>query len=72
MIDNKSRIRELMYANEGAVVLADDISRIIGYYLDDHAKPGDTKAAFETTKMVFIQTFFDLREFDFKSLDLFD
>lgn len=48
MNDKKSQVRSLMYANEGAVVLADDISRIIGYYLDDHAKPGDTKAAFET------------------------
>lgn len=47
MNDKKSQVRSLMYANDGAVVLADDISRIIGYYLDDHAKAGDTKAALE-------------------------
>lgn len=64
MIDNKSRIRELMYGNEGAVVLADDISRIVSYYLNDHAKPGDTKAALETlsqyiTKVLDVVTILD-------------
>ena len=47
MIDKKSQIRKLMYSNEGAVVLAGDIARIVDFYLDDHAKKGDTKDALE-------------------------
>lgn len=46
-MDKKNRVSSLMYADGGANALADRISEIVCYYLDDHAKAGDTKAALE-------------------------
>ena len=47
-MDKKNQVSRLMYAEDGANALSDRISEIVCYYLEDHAKPGDTKAAFET------------------------
>lgn len=43
-MDKKNQVSRLMYADGGANVLADRISEIVCYYLEDHAKAGDAKA----------------------------
>ena len=46
-MSKKNQVSSLMYADDGANALSERISEIVCYYLDDHAKAGDTKAALD-------------------------